>query len=170
MKDRIFFTLVVIFIGVLCYGCGNKPLDNNDFSDLPTQISGGSTDQSKESEDHLVVNNPETFEELSEICKLNGSVIEFSYSGCTISPTIHEDGLAYEAAPENENDVKQVIVIYEESCTFQIVQVSLSTETMTYENATIDDVKEHMGIFVAGEYDGDSILHAEQVYLYRITE
>ena len=170
MKHRMLFTLITVLLLLFCSGCGNKPLDNNTSPNPSAQISGGSTEESKENKENLAVNNPETFKELSEICKLNGSVIEFSDSGCTISPTIQEDGLAYEAAPGNESQVKQVIVTYDESCTFQIVQVSLSTGAMAYEDAAIDDVKKQTGLFVAGEYDSESILHAEQVYIYRMVE
>ncbi|MCQ1530539.1 hypothetical protein [Lutispora saccharofermentans] len=170
MKHRMLFTLITILLLIFCSGCGNKPFDNNNSPNPSAQTSRGSTDESKENKDNLAVNNPETFDELSERCQLNGSVTEFSDSGCTISPTVYEGDLAYAAAPENESRVKQVIVTYDESCTFQIVQVSLSTGAMTYEDATIDDVKKQTGLFVAGEYDGESILHAEQVYIYRMVE
>ncbi len=170
MKHKMIFTLVTMLLLILCTGCSNKPLDNNNSPNSTVQISVDSTDESKENKDNLTVNNPETFDELSEHCKMNGHVIEFSDAGCTISPTVYEGDLAYEAAPGNDSQVKQVIIAYDESCTFQIVQVSLSTGAMTYEDATINDVKKQTGLFVAGEYDGESILHAEQVYIYRMVE
>ncbi len=170
MKHRMLFTLITVLLLIFCSACGSKPLDNKTSPNPSVQITGGSTDKSKENKDNPAVNNPETFDELSERCQLNGHVIEFSGTGCTISPTVHEGDLAYQAAPGNESQIKQVIVNYNEICTFQIVQVSLSTGTMTYEDATIDDVKKQTGLFVAGEYDGESILHAEQVYIYRMVK
>lgn len=170
MKHRMIFTLITVLLLIFCSGCGNKSLDNNTSPNPSAQINGGSTDESKENKDNLAVNNPETFDELSERCKLNGYVIEFSDTGCTISPTVCEGDLAYQAAPGNESQVKQVIVTYDESCTFQIVQVSLSTGAMTYEDADINDIKKQTGLFVAGEYDGENILYAEQVYIYRMVK
>lgn len=170
MKHKVLFTLVTMLLLILCTGCGNKSLDNNNSPNSTVQISGDSTGKSKENKDNVTVSNPGTFDELSKRCQLNGHVIEFSDTGCTISPTVYEGDLAYEAAPGNDSQVKQVIITYDESCTFQIVQVSLSTGAMTYEDATINDVKKQTGLFVAGEYDGKSILHAEQVYIYRMVE
>ena len=145
--------LIAILLLIFCAGCRNKQLDN-DEPNPSTQISG----------------NPETFKALFESCILSGSVIDFSSSGCTISPTMYEDGLAYEAVSGNENQVKHVIVNYSESCTFQIVQVSLSTGLMTYEDTNTDNVKKQTRLFIAGKYDGQSILRAEQVYIYRMVE
>ncbi len=170
MKHRMLFTLITVLLLIFCSGCGNKPLDNKTSPNPSAQINGGSTDESKENKDNLAVNNPETFEELSERCKLNGHVIEFSDTGCTISPTVQEGDLAYQAAPGNESQVKQVIVNYNEICTFQIVQVSISTGAMTYEDANINDIKKQTEIFVAGEYDGESIPYAKQVYICRMVK
>ncbi len=170
MKHKMLITLITVLLLTFCSGCGNKSLDNNTSPNPSAQISGGATAESKKNKDNLGVNNPETFDELSKRCKLNGYVIGFSDTGCTISPTISEGDLAYQAAPGNESQVKQVIVTYNESCTFQIVLVSISTGTMTYEDATINDVKKQTGLFIAGEYDGESIIHAEQVYIYRMVK
>ena len=180
MKHRILFMLPIMLLVVCCFGCGKNTPDGSNTPNSSASVSGSSTDKSKEKNDNLennnedkdelAVNNPETFEELSGRCKLNGAVIEFSDSGCTISPTVHEDDVAYEAAPGSEDLMGQVTVSYDENCIFQIVEVSLSSGAMTYGDAAVGDVKKQTGLFAAGEYDSEGILHAEEVYLYRMVD
>lgn len=110
MKPKIIF--LTVLLAVVCTGCGKPP--EQSFVQ-PTQAQTEPIPTAPPAE----AGNPASGDELFTIAKLNGTVSDFTQTGCTVAPT-HEDGNVAEApAPGYEDDWEQVSVAYDSGCTFQ---------------------------------------------------
>lgn len=112
--------------------------------------------------------NPASGDELFAISKLNGTVSAFTEDGCTVAPTHEEGDVAAMPAPGYEDNWEQVSVVYDSDCTFQYAYSNPRTGEVRYETATVGDVKKQTTLIICGEYDSDNVLHADQVFLYRL--
>lgn len=191
MKHRMIYLLAIMITVLSCTGCGQQVQEDNSdsytspsvqteavTSDGQTQNSNAdtapptqteNTDAKKKDDVSATVDtdeNPSDSDELFEISNLSGTVTEFFDDGCTLSPTIESgDNLSYQAAPGYEDTF--VSVSYNSDCVFWIAYVDFKTSLVTYEPATIKDVKKQTSLILCGEYDENEILHADRIFIYR---
>lgn len=171
MKHRTILIFTTMLLMATCVGCGEQPRSEN-FSQVQQQTQQAQQEQNVNLPSDNVSNNseyenPETGDGLFEICKLSGTVVEFSEIGCKITPTHYEDNLAYEAAPGHENQNDLITVTYSKDCTYQIANVNIQTGKVTYEAASINDLKKQTRLIICGDYDSDNVLYATRIFIYR---
>lgn len=160
--------LAVMLLAATCVGCGKQPQNDDvlfEHQEQGTNLPSVVVPQTDP--DVGAIENPATGDGLFEISKETGTVVEFSDSGCSITPTHYDGNVAYEAAPGHEDQTDLTTVSYSEDCIFQIAYVNMQTGKATYENATVDDVKKQTRIVVCGEYDDSNILNATHIFIYR---
>ena len=168
MKHKIILFLAAMLLAATCVGCGNQPHNDDillDHQEQDTNLPSVKVPETNPSVEN--VENPATGDGLFEISKANGTVVEFSDTGCKITPTHYDGNVAYEAAPGYEDQDESISVLYSQDCVFQIAYVNIQTGEVTYENATLGDVKKQTRIVISGEYDDSNVIHATHVFVYR---
>lgn len=168
MKHKIILFLAAMLLAATCVGCGNQPHNDDillDHQEQDTNLPSVKVPETNPSVEN--VENPATGDGLFEISKANGTVVEFSDTGCKITPTHYDGNVAYEAAPGYEDQDESISVLYSQDCVFQIAYVNIQTGEVTYENATLGDVKKQTRIVICGEYDDSNVIHATHVFIYR---
>lgn len=168
MKHKIILFLAAMLLAATCVGCGNQPHNDDillDHQEQDTNLPSVKVPETNPSVEN--VENPATGDGLFEISKANGTVVEFSDTGCKITPTHYDGNVAYEAAPGYEDQDESISVLYSQECVFQIAYVNIQTGEVTYENATLGDVKKQTRIVICGEYDDSNVIHATHVFVYR---
>lgn len=168
MKHKIILFLAAMLLAATCVGCGNQPHNDDillDHQEQDTNLPSAKVPETNPSVEN--VENPATGDGLFEISKANGTVVEFSDTGCKITPTHYDGNVAYEAAPGYEDQDESISVLYSQDCVFQIAYVNIQTGEVTYENATLGDVKKQTRIVICGEYDDSNVIHATHVFVYR---
>jgi hypothetical protein len=168
MKHKIILFLAAMLLAATCVGCGNQPHNDDillDHQEQDTNLPSVKVPETNPSVEN--VENPATGDGLFEISKANGTVVEFSDTGCKITPTHYDGNVAYEAAPGYEDQDESISVLYSQDCVFQIAYVNIQTGEVTYENATLGDVKKQTRIVICGEYDDSNVIHATHVFVYR---
>lgn len=170
MKHKIISIILVILLIMACAGCGKQP-EQMKFLDEPTvQQSAPGEDKSvhdEETQADALVENPANGEDLFESSNLSGTVIELLNNGCKITPTVTDDNVACEAAPGYEDQQENTTVVFGDDCIFQIAYVNVQTGSVSYEDASENDVKNQTRLLICGEYDSDGVLHADRVFIYR---
>lgn len=163
MKHKFILLFTAIAFLTACAGCGNQaanePYSQTQDQDSNKNISGGPENV-----------NPANGGELFKIGKLTGSVTDISDNGCKITPTHIEGNVAYGAAPGYENPEELISITYSEDCIFQIAYMDIQAGTVTYDPATVNDVKKQTSLVICGEYDRNNVLHANRIFIYRIME
>ena len=168
MNHKIILFLAAMLLAATCVGCGNQPHNDDillDHQEQDTNLPSVKVPETNPSVEN--VENPATGDGLFEISKANGTVVEFSDTGCKITPTHYDGNVAYEAAPGYEDQDESISVLYSQDCVFQIAYVNIQTGEVTYENATLGDVKKQTRIVICGEYDDSNAIHATHVFVYR---
>ncbi|WP_117948366.1 hypothetical protein [Faecalibacterium prausnitzii] len=168
MKHKIILFLAAMLLAATCVGCGNQPHNDDillDHQEQDTNLPSVKVPETNPSVEN--VETPATGDGLFEISKANGTVVEFSDTGCKITPTHYDGNVAYEAAPGYEDQDESISVLYSQDCVFQIAYVNIQTGEVTYENATLGDVKKQTRIVICGEYDDSNVIHATHVFVYR---
>lgn len=168
MKHKIILFLAAMLLAATCVGCGNQPHNDDillDHQEQDTNLPSVKVPETNPSVEN--VENPATGDGLFEISKANGTVVEFSDTGCKITPTHYDGNVAYEATPGYEDQDESISVLYSQDCVFQIAYVNIQTGEVTYENATLGDVKKQTRIVICGEYDDSNVIHATHVFVYR---
>ena len=168
MKHKIILFLAAMLLAATCVGCGNQPHNDDillDHQEQDTNLPSVKVPETNPSVEN--VENPATGDGLFEISEANGTVVEFSDTGCNITPTHYDGNVAYEAAPGYEDQDESISVLYSQDCVFQIAYVNIQTGEVTYENATLGDVKKQTRIVICGEYDDSNVIHATHVFVYR---
>lgn len=168
MKHKIILFLAAMLLAATCVGCGNQPHNDDillDHQEQDTNLPSVKVPETNPSVEN--VENPATGDGLFEISKANGTVVEFSDTGCKITPTHYDGNVAYEAAPGYEDQDESISVLCSQDCVFQIAYVNIQTGEVTYENATLGDVKKQTRIVICGEYDDSNVIHATHVFVYR---
>lgn len=160
MKHKRRFLLLAMLFVLACSGCTDLASKEiiQAVSTVPVQTKAFQATVTE-------TKNPASAEELMKIGTISGTVVDFSDSGCRITPTQYEENVAYEAAPGYETEL--VTIGYGEGCTFQIANVNVQTGAVTYEPAGIENIVEQVSLVVCGEYDSDSVLQGKDVFIYR---
>ena len=156
MKRNLLFLFITLSLLLCCVGCGSGAQQTADS--LSTNPKNGASSLST---------NPKNGNEIFELCKLNGTVTEFSDSGCKLVPVVNDGDVACQAAPDYEDQQDQITVSYTDGCSFQIAHANLQTGEITYEDASVGDIKKQTELLISGEYDSNHTLLADRVFIYR---
>lgn len=186
MKQKIALIVIAMLMLACLGGCGKQNAQNqsnNDSSCSTVNQTGEQLEQRDSDNDDLTDeqsnipssgvtqdSDPVDGDQLFAGCTLTGTVTEFSSNGCKITPTIQEGDVAYEAAPGYEDESELINIIYDEECSFQISYVNRLNGAVTYDTASIEDVKKQTSLIIYGTYDSENNLVADHIYIYRSTE
>lgn len=162
MNHKLFLATAVLLLCTLG-GCGQPA--GTDYSAGPAVVDANAGQSEESNKDP-----PASTNQLLAESTLDGTVLEFSEASCVLTPTIHEDGWAYSAAPGYENPETNIMVMYLDNCSFQIATANLETGQITYEEATIQDIKKQTSLVLYGQYTEEKTFQAEKVYIYRTME
>lgn len=170
MYRKVIVFLLTILVVIIIAGC-LKPSHQKNVKAIVSQTPAETEHiPDAPSTETAAPGNPASGDELFAISKLNGTVSTFTEDGCTVAP-IHEEGdVAAMPAPGYEDNWEQVSVVYDSGCTFQYAYANPQTGEIRYEAASVGDVKKQTTLIICGEYDSDNVLHADQVFFYRLME
>lgn len=178
MKHKIILFLSILLIVSACVGCRNQTQNKDLSQKTQEQVNNENPNedgQNKNTPDKNISSdteavNPTNGEDLFKISKLRGTVTDFCDNRCTITPTVEEGEVAYEAAPGYDAQQEHITISYADGCTFQIAYVNIQTGEVTYDTASLSDIKKQTNLVICGEYDSDNILHATHIFIYRNME
>ena len=108
-----------------------------------------------------------TMTELVDSALAHGSVVDFSETGCKITP-IEDDGESMVVAASPDADSAENIEInYETDCEYQIALSDVATGETTFSTASISDIKKQTNILVYGEKQDSGAILASKVIIWR---
>lgn len=141
--------LLMCLCTLLLAGCGIRGGDN----DMPTTHN----------------TNGNGANALFDLSTMQGSVIEFSDIGCSVTPvSVDADGkTARVASPGNENEAETVHIEYLADCVFQIALINPSTSQAVIKDATIQDIKKQTSLIIYGDYEDAHHLTASKIIIAR---
>lgn len=173
MKNIIISILLAAVILAACTGCGKNPPDSITVNP-PAATQSATQEQSNPAvapatESAASASNPGSGGELFIISKASGTVLEFTDTGCTLTLTVTDGDVAYQAAPGYEDQMEFVNISYSDGCTFQIAYINSQTGAVTYEDASVENVKQQSNLIVCGDYDSNGVLNADRIFIYRYT-
>lgn len=151
--------------GVSENGASKNRVDNNTAS---TSDSKKSDSTANDSEDTNTPNGTDNTDgdSLIRSSTLQGSVVEFSDGGCTVTPVTNEDeDTAVVAAPGNENDETNVTISYKTDCIFQKANISITTGKASISDAFVSDIKKQTSLLIYGDFEDTYHLTAEKVII-----
>lgn len=169
MKNKIIFIFLAAVIMATCTGCG-KDRSGPISVDPPAATQDQPTvDVTPVTEPAASASNPASGDDLFTISKVSGTVLDFTDAGCTLTPTITDGNIAYQAAPGYEDQVNSTSISYSDGCTFQIAYINSQTGAVTYEDSSVENVKKQSNLIVCGDYDSNGVLNADRIFIYRYT-
>lgn len=143
-------------------GCGSKP-------DTAPDISQPIINSNEDIEDTNSSSENET-NDLLDSANMQGSVLEFTDSGCSVSQTKEIEGgngIVAEAEGQ-ENADNAVSVKYKTDCEFVIATLSTQSGTITnVASGSINDVKKNSTIYIYGEFVDTYNFNAEKIVIAR---
>lgn len=168
---------VILCMSVLA-GCSTGSQENNgtSYQKVPITDDAGSNEKadgngkadSKEKSDST---NGSDADSLISNSELQGHVVTFSDTGCTISPQktekVEGGELASGAAPGYESQENNVNIHYGSNCQFQFAKISIATGKVDLSDADRSDIKKLTSLIIYGERSDDHNIEAEKVYLVR---
>lgn len=108
--------------------------------------------------------------EFLEGANLQGTVVEFSETGFTLSPaSTEEDGkVLAEAAPGSESDEDNIQITYTENTVFQIMNFSMDSQSvLSREDADKESVKKQSSVCVFGSCQDTYHWTADKILIIR---
>lgn len=107
-------------------------------------------------------------ESLIRSSDLQGSVTEFSDSGCIVSPVTKEgENTAVVASPGNESEETNVNISYKSGCIFQIAIIDLTTGKAEICEASVSDIKKQTSLLIYGDFEDPHNLAAAKIIIVR---
>lgn len=101
--------------------------------------------------------------------EITGHVVEFSDTGCIISPaeakSVDGGSIQLEAAPGHEDPEKNVNIHYSDNCQFQFATIAISTGNVTYSDANPSDIKKQTALLIYGERSDEKNIEASKVFI-----
>lgn len=170
MKDKKLMWALVVGASIFALaGCGTPGGTgaNGESETKDTYIENGTAGPGKK--DASNGNNPDNGGsmdggEMIAASDLQGSVTEFSDSGCTINPvTSDNDGEAVIAADGYEDESAKVAVKYGDNCTFQRAAIDITTGNATVSGASKSDIKKKTSLLLYGNFDDTENFTAAKV-------
>lgn len=104
---------------------------------------------------------------------LQGSVVEFSETGFSLSPAIteKEEGggeILAEAAPGSESDENNIQITYTDKTVFQIVNFSMSSQSeVSREDTNKESVKKQSSVCIFGSCQDSHHWTADKILIFR---
>ena len=170
MKNKKLMRALIIGASIFALaGCGtsNDTDTNGEKETRDTYIENDSKD-TPDGNDSNAVKGMDG-EEMIAASDLQGSVIEFSDNGCTITPTTSSsDGnakIAEEAADGYEDEGAKVTIQYGENCIFQKAVMSIATGKATVSEVTKADIKKKTSLLLYGNFDDTENFTAAKVVI-----
>lgn len=107
--------------------------------------------------------------ELIDSAAMQGSVIDFSSNGCSVSQVTSEDGgkSSKISAPGSENADTTVNIKYQTNCTFQRAVINRTTENAAISAASVSDIKKQTSLIIYGDFEDTHNLTAAKVIVVR---
>ncbi|HIT89640.1 MAG TPA: hypothetical protein IAC41_04380 [Candidatus Merdenecus merdavium] len=138
--------------------------EKNTISDL----NNNETDYGHESGSQEVTDDLDETD-IFDSSDLQGTVLEFTDSGCTISPQAYEgDNLAYEAAEGVEDDAEKVLVLYTDDVKFHLAVANAAQQAVeSVESAKKSDLKKQSEVYLFGSYQEDNTFLATKVVVVK---
>lgn len=168
MNHKITALLIALLLVMVCTGCG-KPSRKETVPQEPQTEAYSAPFQTQaqppEHEQTEASPNPTSYEKLLENSTFNGVVTEVWETGCNLIPVHSEGNVAYSAAPGYETE--WIPVSYQDACTVQVANVNAQTGTVTYQEASIQDIEKQQSLLIFGEHDSGNVLQAENVFICR---
>lgn len=180
MKKKLKKTISMICAGglaVICLaGCGKGTADS---PKIPTQeiqqnnVVDGAQANNNAADDGA--SNSMGNGGMFDGANLEGSVVEFSDEGFSLSPaTTKEEGggmLSAEAAPGSENDENNIQITYTDNTVFQIVNLSRSSQSeVSREDADKESVKKQSSVCVFGSCQDSHHWTADKILILKWQE
>ena len=110
-------------------------------------------------------------EDLYSLAAAAGNVVEFTETGCTVSPSVSEnvDGgeICYGAAPGMEDEEKNITVTYRPDCVFQKVVINYVTGEKSVSEAKLSDVLKQSSLLIFGEFQDEKNILADKIMITR---
>lgn len=173
MKNKIISVLLSAVIVAAWTGCSkdhSHPITvGPSVTTQPTTQEQSAPTVAPTIESATSASNPTSGGELFIISKASGTVLEFTDTGCTLTPTVTDGDVAYQAAPGYEDQMESTNISYSDGCTFQIAYINSQTGAVTYEDASVENVKKQSNLIVCGDYDSNGVLNADRIFIYRYT-
>lgn len=169
MKHKIISFLLFALTVMACTGCGTEPEPIEIKPPATTQANMQEQQAEPPAASSTQQSNPTNGDELFAVAKLIGTVMEYTDAGCELNPVISDGEVASQAAPGYEDQVTSVTVSYDDNCTFQIAYINNQTGTVTYEDASVENVKKQSDLIICGNYDSNGVLNADRIFIYRYT-
>lgn len=146
-------------------GCGAGDMVENS-TDIPRDTTNSPI---TEHNNYLDETGSDNANDLINSSTMQGSVIEFSDRGCTVSQVIidKDEQIAMSAAPGSESADTTVTVQYEKNCIFQIAVINIATEKATVQDASISDIKKQTSLHIYGEFEDSHTVSATKIMIVR---
>ncbi len=102
---------------------------------------------------------------------LQGSVVEFSETGFSLSPATTEGNVMAEAAPGSESDENNIQIAYTDNTVFEIVTISISSQSeLSREDADKESVKKQSSVCVFGSCQDSHHWTADKILILKWQE
>ena len=173
MKFKKFMRGILIGMCVLALsGCGvlkggsSENTDNNATND--NTVNDSKDNDTSNVADNVGTSDNTDGESLIRSSALQGSVVEFFDSGCTVTPVTNEDeNTAVVAASGNENDETNVNISYKTDCIFQKANINITTGKASISDASISDIKKQTSLLIYGDFEDTHNLTATKIIIVR---
>lgn len=97
----------------------------------------------------------------------HGDVVEFTESGCIISPVQDDGDTSIIAAPEHMDETEKITIQYQEGCEVQIAVSDASTGETAFRPASLSDIKKQTSILVFGENQDSGTIKATKIVIWQ---
>lgn len=177
MKKAKILIGVTLALVLIFSGCGGGIPEKSSAGGEPSSAakdggSAGLDENNRAGSDGKEENGTDNGESFSiDGSTVQGSVLEFSEDGCTITPVeaqVSGEGQeAIQAAPGEEDPEKNVLIHYQEGCLFQVVKINVAAGTTDFSDASVSDVKKQTSLIIFGEWTDSRSVKASRVYITR---
>ena len=100
---------------------------------------------------------------------ITGGVVEFTDSGCSLTPQLTEEAdtgeVAYQAAPGAENEADNVLITYQEDCIFQRAIINAATGEAVITDITKAEVKKQSQVTAFGDMTTEKQVSASKIII-----
>ncbi len=148
----------------------NTANDNtaNDNAANDNTVNDSKENDTSNAADHAGTSDNIDGENLIRSSDLQGSVVEFSDSGCIVALVTKEDeNTAAVSAPGNENEETNVNISYKTDCIFQKADINITTGKTGINDASISDIKKQTSLLIYGDFEDTHHLTAEKIVIVR---
>lgn len=172
MKFTKFMRGILIGMCVLALsGCGvskggsSENTDNNATND--NTVNDSKDNDTSNVADNVGTSDNTDGESLIRSSALQGSVVEFSDSGCTVTPVTEDENTAVVAAPGNEKDETNVNISYKTDCIFQKANINITTGKASISDVSVSDIKKQTSLLIYGDFEDTHNLTATKIIIVR---